>query len=337
MSGSMLSRGAALAAALAIIATAGCGKKENHAADLSARAEALFTEGNYDGAARLYDELLSDYPAWAAENDVAAAGNLAHAKVLFAAARKEARSGRYEKAGENLSKALALAPDDAEVNYGVGWVYMELALQYQTKARMASGPSRADYALLADAHADLARARFERSVELDPKHWAGYRGLGVYFMYRGDSKQALEALADAEHYSVKPEDKIAVARLKVRAYAAEKKFDEAKRTLDELIQKYPESGEAYFALGEYYLLIDKADPAEAAKAFETGLTKKFEDEGTRNQMCVMLARMRLSQGDYDGALTATKKALAADPFNSAFTDEYALAWGAKKLSEKRQK
>jgi tetratricopeptide (TPR) repeat protein len=337
VSGRMLSRTAALAAALVFIAAAGCGKKEDPAANLNARAEGLYTEGDYDGAARLYDELLSDYPAWAAVNDVAAAGNMAHAKVLFISARKEARSGRYEKAGEDLSEALALAPDDAEINYGVGWVYMELALQYQTKARMAAGPSRADYALLADAHADLARARFEHSIELDPKHWAGYRGLAVYFMYRGDNEKALGALADAEHYSVKPEDKIAVARLKVRAYAAEKEFDKAKTTLDELIKKYPESGEAYFALGEYYLVIDKADPAEAAKAFETGLTKKFEDEGTRNQMCVMLARMRLSQGDYDGALAATKTALAADPFNSVYTDEYALAWGAQKLSEKRQK
>jgi tetratricopeptide (TPR) repeat protein len=322
---------------LAFIAATGCEKKEDPAANLNARAQGLYAEGDYDEAVRLYDELLVDYPAWAAENDVATARDHARAKVLFAAARKEARSGRYEEAGENLSEALVLAPDDAEVNYGVGWVYMELALQYQTKARMASGRSRADYALLGDAHVDLARARFERSIELDPKHWAGYRGMAVYHMYRGENEKALKALAEAEKYSVKAEDKIAVARLKVRTCAAEKEFDKAKATLDELVEKYPESGEAYFALGEYYLIIDKADAAEAAKAFETGLAKKFEDEGTRNQMYVMLSRVRLSEGDYDAALAATEAALATDPFNSVFTDEYALAWGAKKLSEKRQK
>jgi tetratricopeptide (TPR) repeat protein len=330
---------AAVAAAVAffILVAAGCEKKTEPGADLNARARALYADGDYDGAVRLYDVLLVEYPAWAAENKVAEARKRARAKDLFYVARKAARSGRYEEAGDALNEALALAPDDVEVNYGIGWVYVELALQYQTKAQMTSGPSRVDFALLSDAHADLARERFERSIELGPKHWAGYRGMAVYHMYRGENDEALEALAKAEKYSEKAEDKIAVARLRIRAYVAQKNFDKAKETLDALVEKYPANGEAYFALGEYYLLADKPDPDEAIKAFEVGLTKDFEDEGTRNQMYVMLSRLRMRNGDFDGALAAIKSALATDPFNGVFTDEYAVAWGAKKLSEKRKK
>lgn len=328
---------AAAAITFLMVVAAGCEKKAEPGAEINARAQALYADGDYDAAVRLYDELLVDYPAWAAENKVAEARKQAQAKVLFNTARKAARSGRYEEAGDALNEALALAPDDVEVNYGIGWVYVELALQYQTKAQMTRGPSRVDFALLADAHADLARERFERTVKLGPKHWAGYRGMAVYHMYRGENEKVLEALAKAEKYSEKAEDRIAVTRLRFRAYIADKKFDKAKETLDALVEKYPASGEAYFALGEYYLLTDKPDLDEAVKAFEVGLTKDFEDEGTRNQMYVMLSRLRMRNGDYDGALAAIKSALATDPFNGVFTDEYAVAWGAKKLSEKRKK
>ena len=67
-----------------------------------------------------------------------------------------------------------------------------------------------------------------------------------------------------------------------------------------------------------------------------GLTKEFKDVGTRNQMYVMLSRLRMRKGNYDGALAAIKSALATDPFNGMFTDEYAIAWGAKKLSERKK-
>lgn len=327
---------AAAAVAFSIITMAGCGKKEDPGAELNARAKVLYADGDYDGAVRLYDVLLVEYPAWAADNKVAEARKQARAKALFYVARKAARSGRYDEAGDALDEALALAPDDAEVNYGVGWVYVEKAVQYQTKAQMTRGSSRVDYVLLADAHADLARERFERSIELGPEHWAGYRGMAVYYMYNGENDKALESLAKAEKYSRKAEDKIAVGRLRIRAYVAQKDFDKAKETLDALVEKYPDNGEAYFALGEYYLLGEKPDPEEAMKAFEVGLTKNFEDEGTRNQMYVMLSRFRMTKGDYDGAVAAVKSALATDPFNSLFTDEYAVAWGAKKLSEKKE-
>jgi tetratricopeptide (TPR) repeat protein len=329
-------RVAATAVALIMLVATGCGKKADPGAELNARAQTLYADGDYDGAVRLYDKLLFDYSAWAAENNVAEARKQARAKALFGAAREAARSGRYEEAGDALNEALALAPDDVEVNYGIGWVYVEMAVQYRTKAQMTRDASRVDFVLLGDAHADLARDRFERAIELGPQHWAGYRGMAVYHLYRGENDKALETLEKADEYSEKAEDKIGVGRLRIRAYVAQKDFDKAKETLDTLVEKYPESGEAYFALGEYYLLTDKPDLDEAVKAFEVGVTKGFEDEGTRNQMYVMLSRLRMRKGDYDGALAAVKSALATDPFNSVFTDEYAVAWGAKKLSERKK-
>lgn len=324
------------AVAFFMLVATDCGEKADPGAELNARAQTLYADGDYDGAVCLYDRLLADHSAWAAENNVAEARKLAQAKTLFNAARKAARSGRYEEAGDALSEALALAPDDVEVNYGIGWVYVEMAVQYRTKAQMTRGASRVDYVLLADAHVDLARDRFERSIKLGPEHWAGYRGMAVYHIYRGENDEALETLDKADEYSEKAEDKIAVARLRIRAYVAKENNEKAKETLDALIEKYPTSGEAYFALGEYYLLADKPDLDEAVKAFEVGLTKEFKDVGTQNQMYVMLSRLRMRKGDYDGALAAIKSALATDPFNGMFTDEYAIAWGAKKLSERKK-
>ncbi len=326
----------ASAVAVFLFFAAGCEKKADPGAELNARAQTLYADGDYDGAVKLYDVLLAEYPTLAAENKVAEARNQARAKALFADAREAARSGRYEEAGDALNEALALAPDDVEVNYGVGWVYVEMAVQYRTKAQITRGASRVDYVLLADAHADLARDRFERAVELGPKHWAGYRGMAVYHLFSGDNEKALEALDKADEYSKKADEKIGVGRLRIRAYVAEKNPDKAKETLDALVEKYPASGEAYFAVGEYYLIAEKPDIDEAIKAFEVGVTKEFDDDGTRNQMYVMLSRLRMRKGDYDGALAAVKSALATDPFNSVFTDEYAVAWGAKKLSERKK-
>jgi tetratricopeptide (TPR) repeat protein len=322
------------ALSLAALSLSGCGEKEDAGQQLKARAEDLFSKGEYAEATRVYDKLSLDYPELAADEGVAGRRKLAKARVLFEEARAAARTNRFDEAGEALTEALALAPDDAEINYGVGWVYIQRALEYQAQARVTRGGPQADYGLLADAHAELARERFERSIELDAKHWAGYRGMAVYYLYKGESEEALKSLAEADKYSDKPDEKITVGRLRFRAYAGEKKFDEAKIVLDGLIEKYPDYGEAYFALGEYYLLLPEQNFDEAAKAFEVGVTKKFEDSGTKGQMYVMSARLRIRDRKYDDALAAAKAALADDPFNEMFTDEYAVAWGAKKLSER---
>jgi tetratricopeptide (TPR) repeat protein len=325
-----------VALSLAAFSLSGCGEKEDAGEQLKARAEELFSKGEYAEATRVYDKLFLDYPAWAADEGVAGRRKLAKARALFEEARTAARTNRFDEAGEVLTEALALAPDDAEINYGVGWVYIQRALEYQAQARVTRGGPQGDYALLADAHAELARGRVERSTQLDAKHWAGYRGMAVYYLYKGESEEALKSLAEADKYSKTPDEKITVGRLRFRAYAGEKKFDDGKKVLDALIEKYPDYGEAYFALGEYYLLLPERDFDEAVKAFEVGVTKKFEDSGTKGQMYVMLSRLRIRDQKYEEALAAAKAALADDPFNEMFTDEYVVAWGAKKLSEQRK-
>jgi tetratricopeptide (TPR) repeat protein len=128
----------------------GCGKKEDQdpAAALKARAEALYAEGKYDDAVRFYDKLLVDYPAYAADEDVREARKRAEAKDLFEAARKLNRSGRNEEAGEVLREALALAPDDADVNYGIGVFYIENARRYRAEGYAAGGRTGVDYIAL---------------------------------------------------------------------------------------------------------------------------------------------------------------------------------------------
>jgi tetratricopeptide (TPR) repeat protein len=324
------------------VVLSGCdgGQKEAEAATaLHERAEGLYADGAYEEATRLYEKLLSEYPEWSAEAKVAAARDRAQAKANFKAARKAARGGRQEEAGELLSEALALAPEDAEINYGVGWVYIEMALEYQAKARATSSAAKLDYAMLAESHAELARERFARSIKLNAEHWAGYRGLAIYHLYATEYDEALKNLTEAEKFSKTADEKMAVRRLRLQVYLGQEKNEEAKAVVDELVQEYAERGEAYSALaeyyiGQYYVTGDKANLDEAIAALEKGVTQKFEDEESRNRTYVMLSRLKLSRGDYNGAVSAAKSALEGDPFNERYTDEYTVAWGAKRVADK---
>ena len=219
---------AAVALSIAVCALGSCGEKEDPAEELKARATELVTKEEYAEAVRVYDLLFLEYPESAEDAELVKQRDLAKARALFEEARTSARSNRFEEAGDVLTEALKLAPDDAEVNYGIGWVYIQTALEYQAQARMTRGGAQADYGLLADAHAELARERFERCIALDAEHWAGYRGMAVYHLYYGDNEEALKSLANADKYSKTPDEKITVGRLRFRAYAGESKFEEGK-------------------------------------------------------------------------------------------------------------
>ena len=314
---------------LLVLSATACRDKKDPAAELAAKAQALWEKESYEEAGAVYAKILEDYPASPAAKDALPKEKLCRAKALFLDARSLARAGRNDDAGAKLSEAILLAPDDVEINYGVGWVYMQLALENMTRAAMTTGPNQLDFAFLAKAHAELAKARFDRCVKLNPKHWGGHRGLGLYYMFNGDSAKALAALSEAEKYSVKPEDKVAVLRLRFQAYAGDRKLDEAKKVLDAMLKQYPDRGDVYMSLAEYHLRSDKPDVAEAIKALEVGVTKQFDDPGNRNQMYLMLSRLRLSNKDADGAMTAAEAALADDPFNEAVTDQYTVCYEAK--------
>ncbi len=301
------------------------------AAALHKKAEELFGQKRYSDAALYYDKILTDYPDAPAVLDAEARKKECGAKAMFEEARLLARSGRYYEAGDLLSKAVGLEPDDVEINYGVGWVYMQLALDNLTSAQLA-GSRGGDYFLLAKVYSELARTRFERCVALDGKHWAGYRGLALYYLFNQNYDEALAELAKAEKYSPRPEDKIAVGRLRVQAYLGKRAFGDAKETLDVMLKDYPDRGEVYYSLAEYNLRQEKPDLAEAKKALEVGVGKTFDDPGTRNQLFSLLARMKRENKDYEGALTAAAEGLAVDPFNESLIQQYTLAFGTKALA-----
>ena len=321
-----------MAGSVALIALTwgACGKeKTDPAVSLAAEAKNLFAAEKYADAEAKYATIAVDYPTSPLAKDAAKQRDLCRAKELFLDARNLAREGRNDEAGQKLADAVRLAPDDVEVNYGVGWVYMQLAIDHLTRAASTGGQVQGDYVALAKAHAELAKGRFQRCLELNPKHWGGHRGMALYYIFNRQEDEALKALAEADKYSVKDEDKVAVARLRFQALAGEKKMEDAKKIVDEMLKNFPDRGDVYMSLAEYYLRAEPPNVAEATKALEVGVTKKFDDAGTKNQMYLMLSRLRLSQRDFDGALTAAESALAQDPFNPMFTDQYTLCYEAK--------
>jgi len=301
---------------------------------LAARADRFYGEERYDDAAAVYEQVVTDYPSSPLAVEAGEKKKLSEAKSLFAEARMLARAGRYYEAGDLLSKATTLAPDDVEVNYGVGWIYFQLAVDNLASAQLSGGGRlTGDYLLLTKTYAELARQRFERCVALDAKHWAGYRGLALYHIFSQEYDEGLKDLATADKYSTKPEDKVAVGRMRVQAYIGKKDYAQAKATLDALLEKYPDRGDVYYSLAEYYLRQEKPDVAEAKKALEVGVGKTFDDPGTKNQLYGMLSRLRRDAKDYDGAVSAAADGLAGDPFNDSLVKQYTLAYGSKLMSE----
>jgi len=298
-------------------------------AALAAKAQGYYRLENYSDAAAAYDELLRQYPTSPAAEDAAARKKLCEAKALFVQARTLGRSGRYAEAGDVLAAAVPLAPDDVEVNYGVGWVYIQLAMDNAARAQLMGGAAAGDYLIRTRALAELGRARFERCKKLDAKHWGGYRGMALYYIFIQEYAKGLTELAEADKYSVRPEEKVAVARLRFQAYAGAGKMEDAKKVVDDLLKKYPDRGDVYLSLAEYYLRLPQPDVTEAAKALEVGLTKDFDDAGSKTQLYLTLSRLRLTAGDADGALAAVDAALEMDPFNGVLTDQYAVCYEIK--------
>lgn len=317
------------ALALYVLPLTACREKKDPAAELAAKGKALWDKESYAEAAAVYKEIREEYPTSAAAKDAPAQEKLCRAKALFLEGRALARAGRGDEAAAKLTEAVVLAPDDVEINYGIGTIYMQIALDHLSRAARATGSSQLNYAFLSKAHAELAKARFDRCVKLNPKHWLGHRGLAIYYMFNGDPAKSLASLAEAEKYAVKPQDKVAVMQLRFQVYADDGKRDEAKKILDDMLTRYPEQGEVYTSLASYHLQSEKPDVAEAIKALEVGVGKEFEDPANRNKMYLMLAQLRLSTKDVEGATAAVEAVLATDPFNEAATTNYTLCYEAR--------
>jgi tetratricopeptide (TPR) repeat protein len=80
-----------------------------------------------------------------------------------------------------------------------------------------------------------AKVHFERSVELEPKHWMNYNNLGVIYMIKGDSKRAEElywkALGNGSDYLIY--ENLALILL------SQKRWWEAEMILEEAVGKFP--------------------------------------------------------------------------------------------------
>jgi len=133
-----------------------------------------------------------------------------------------------------------------------------------------SGGRVGEVMLMSKVYTELARARFERCLRLDPKYNGGYRGLAFYNIITQNYDAALTKLATAEKYARRPEDKVAIGRMRVQAYLGQKKYNEAKAALDGLLAKFGDRGDVYYSLAEYYLRKEKPDVGEAKRALEVG-------------------------------------------------------------------
>lgn len=143
--------------------------------------------------------------------------------ALTGAGREQGKLGQFAKAEQSLRRALEIDPRDAEAANQLGLVY---AAQ--------------------DRLEEAARC-FERSIASDRAHAGAINNLGVVYMRMQKPREAIAAFRYG--IQVAPDEEMFYLNL-ARAYVATSDRAKARDTLEELLQRRPDSASARKGLAE---------------------------------------------------------------------------------------
>lgn len=194
------------------------------------------------------------------------------------------KTGEYDKALVELTRAIALEPDSAAAYENMSKAYArkgdyELALTAARKALELAPNQASTYDAVAEAYMhlgkkDLAVKHFYKALSLDPSRLGARNNLGLTLAEKG---LYLEAISEFETLlKLDPRHKDASFNL-ARAYTLSGQFDHAVRQYQMVIELDPTFLEAYHNLGILYLeVLDR--PHEAKRCFEQVLILTKEPE-----------------------------------------------------------
>ncbi|MCM2275680.1 MAG: tetratricopeptide repeat protein [Candidatus Didemnitutus sp.] len=234
--------------------------------------------------------LWSADPAWAAASaaqDAAALG-----AKLVAQGNAEAAVAAYEKAAE-------LDPKNSVIHHQLGEAYGLAAQQAGTFARI--------------GWAKKTRLAYEKAVELDPKNLAARQSLMSFYQMApgmmGGGMDKAHAQA-AEIQGLDPaRGRVATAIL----YIGEKKYDEARAEIDEVLRTEPENYAALFQTGRLAALTgEQLDRGEQALKKCLTLTSTPGAPG-HDAAHWRLGNIHEKKGDKTAARTAYEASLKVNP------------------------
>lgn len=316
----------------AAVVLAGCGG-EDPAVEIYDRAKAAFDNGEYEAVVDFCDEIILDYPESETFDKAKELRLDAKREELFDKSKELANSGRFDKAGELLIELAKIAGDDVKSNYGIGWIYLQMANAFAAEAMSVHPAMRGELALMSGAYIELAKYRFERCVEIDENDSYGHKGMALYYYSTNDQDKALEEIDKAVENAPDDTEKISTRGLRAAILAQKEDFDASKAEIDKLAEDFPDRGEVYLSLAEYHLRKDMTDFEKPLEAVNTGLEKEIEDEANKGRMLSLKAQLMAQTGDFDGAMEALKAALEIDPLNQSYLDTFTLVYAQAEFSK----
>lgn len=311
----------------------GCGNNDKKTAEMQSRAEGLFEDGKYEEAALVYENIYLNYPesepgksAIEERSKCLAMNNLKKAQEL-------ANTGRQDEVTSLLLEVAAVYPEDVAVNYGIGWTYFKMAEYVMDQAMQYPPAFQAQIMVKAGAYMDLAEVRFNKCVEIDKEDFHGYKGLTVFHFTQGENEEALENVNKAIECAEKDSDIIELRSLRMQIYMQDKETDKAKGEIDSLAEDYPDNGEIYYIIAQYYISKDKPDNDKAIETLKSGIKKDFEDVSVQAQMYALLSLLLNDKKEYSDARDMMLKALEIDPVNPDYLNTYPVVFTDYKIEE----
>jgi tetratricopeptide (TPR) repeat protein len=140
------------------------------------------------------------------------------------------QQGKFDEAAQQMHKALAIDPGDAETHYMLGATYVQQALGIE--------PNGAETPMLGATSVqqqklDEAEKSFNKAIELKPDLAEAYTGLGNVQLARKNTDEAVKTLQKAT--ALKPDQAEAWLALG-QAYAAQGNTTEAGQALNQCLQ-----------------------------------------------------------------------------------------------------
>jgi tetratricopeptide (TPR) repeat protein len=317
---------------LAAVFLAGCGG-EDPSTVLYDRAKAAFDNKEYEAAITLCDEIILNHPDSEILEDAKELKLNGKRELLFDKSKEMANAGRFDEAGELLVELAAISKDDVKSNYGIGWIYLQMANAFAAEAMSVHPAMRGELALMSGAYIELAKYRFERCVEIDENDVYGHKGMALYYYSTNDQDKALEEIDKAIENAPDDTEKISTRGLRATILAQKEDFDASKAEIDKLAEDFPDRGEVYLSLAEYHLRKDMTDFEKPLDAVNTGLEKEIEDEATKGRMLSLKAQLMTQTGDFEGAMEALKAALNIDPLNQSYLDTFTLVYAQSEFAK----
>jgi tetratricopeptide (TPR) repeat protein len=272
-----------------------------------ALADAMKELGRYEDASIAYDRALA----------LADPKSERAIDILIEQARMVADRGNNIQAIELLKRASEESPDNPEVAYNLGVIYLRLAntdaaiKQFQAaikkKPELAKAHNNLGVALDKAGKHDEAMASFQKAVDADSRFADALYNLGVVSFKLKKWNDARSAFEKA----LKVEPNMADAKFYLgEVYYMQGDKKKALSVYKEAVHSHPDDASSHRRLGDIYL--EQGDKDVAIGEYSGAVDADERDSGNRAQlMRVLLARN--NDGDIDRASKLGERGLDLDP------------------------